>query len=179
MDRGSIMKIALVIGHKESSQGAKNANGVTEFQYNKMLVSMINSILHGSDVDVEIVYRDLPYWQLPQKINNLRPDYIISFHCNAFNTHVSGTEVLYYYKSEKSEQLALKMQKALIDVFRLKDRGIKPKSTEDKGGILLRYTNAPCVILEPFFIDNNGDYIVGHTRMDMLAQSVADVIEEL
>jgi len=46
------------------------------------------------------------------------------------------------------------VQKHFIIIIGYRDRGIKPKDVEDRGGYLLRYTNAPCVIVEPCFMSN-------------------------
>ena len=41
---------------------------------------------------------------------------------------------------------------------------------------MLKYTQAPCVIAEPFFIDNNGDLHRALERFDELAQTYARLI---
>jgi len=170
------MKIALVIGHSQSSKGAANrASDIQEFDYNEHLASLIRTI---SKVDIKVVYRDT-YKYLPDKINLLNPDYVVSLHCNAYNEKASGTECLYYHNSKKGKKLATLLQKAMLQALSLKDRGIKPKTSEDRGGYLLRYTTAPCVILEPFFIDNNKDYTVGLNLVDELAYNINDVLEQL
>ena len=172
------MKIALVIGHSEKSQGASNSEGATEFEYNERLVSMIHTVLHKSGIDIKVVYRG-SYSKLPEKINKLEPDYVIACHCNAYNRAVSGTEVLYYHSSVKGMLLAESLQESMVDALRLPDRGVKPKHSEDRGGYLLRYTDAPCVIIEPFFIDNIEDFLTASMNMDKLAYAIVDVIRKL
>ena len=52
----------------------------------------------------------------------------------------------------------------------LPNRGAKPKTAEDRGGYLLMNTDAPCVIAEPFFIDNNKDLkIAQENKGDLVA----------
>ena len=148
------IKVALIVGHKEDSQGACNSTyGICEFGFNNKLVEKIDCLL-DSRCETEIVYRDT-YKTLPDKINILNPDFVISFHANSFNTHVSGAETLYYYKSKKGKQIAEIFQSKLTTVLGLNDRGTKAKSSEQRGGYLLRNTKAPCIIVEPFFIDND------------------------
>jgi len=173
-----VKTIALVIGHSNESQGARNKSAATEFEYNERLVSMIYTSLYKTNVHLDIVYRG-SYKKLPDKVNKLKPDYIISFHCNAYNKTVSGTETLYYHSSKKGKLLAEYLQSNMIDALGLKDRGIKPKHSEDRGGYLLRYTKAPCVIIEPFFIDNDEDFLLASLNMDKLAFAISDVIKEL
>jgi len=151
-------KCALIIGHNEKDPGAVNESfGITEFGFNRGLAKLIDKYVCPSAVSIELVYRDALYSKLPEKVNRLNPDFLLSLHCNAFNKSASGTEVLYYHKSSKGMEMAGILQNELVQALQLKDRGIKGKSSEDRGGYLLRYTNAPCIIAEPFFIDNDND----------------------
>ena len=169
------MCIALVVGHSSKNKGAKNkAFNVFEYDINKKLAIDIKDIL-GSKV--EIVYRLNGYIQLPNDINKFNPNLILSLHCNAYNTKISGSEVLYYYKSECSKQIAQVFQSKIVNVLGLSDRGIKGKSSEDRGGYLLRYTNAPCLILEPCFLDNDSDFAVFMCKYDEYVKSISSIIE--
>lgn len=168
---------ALVIGHKKSSPGAVNQRtGLTEFEFNEDLAIRIEKKV--KKVDIQRVYRRT-YEELPSDINALNPDFIISLHCNAFDGKASGTEVLYYHKSEKGKIMAEILLKHLVECLELPNRGIKPKTAEDRGGYLLRYTKAPCVISEPFFIDNDIDLARAQEKIDDLAQAYAKAIEEI
>ncbi|RLB02402.1 MAG: hypothetical protein DRG83_08590 [Deltaproteobacteria bacterium] len=168
---------ALVIGHKKKSPGAVNEKlHLTEFDFNEDLALKIEKKVRLAEV--QRVYRRT-YSELPGDINALNPDFIVSLHCNAFNKRASGTEVLYYHKSAKSEKMAKIVLKHLVDFLKLPNRGIKPKTAEDRGGYLLRYTNAPCVIAEPFFIDNNDDLAKALSDKDGLAEAYARAIDEI
>ena len=169
-------KCALVIGHKKSSPGAVNKDlGLTEFAFNDSLALAIEQKV--SDVEVQRIYRRT-YASLPDDINEYEPDFIISLHCNAFNEKASGTEVLFYHRSAVGKKMAALLNKKLVAALGLKDRGIKAKSAEDRGGYLLKTTNAPCVISEPFFIDNNDDLHIVMDRHDELVAAYASAIEE-
>lgn len=168
---------ALVIGHKKSSPGAINKNsGISEFEFNEELAIKIEKKVEK--VDVQRVYRRT-YEALPQDINALNPDFVISLHCNAFDGEASGTEVLYYHKSEMGKKMAEILLKHLVEHLRLPNRGIKPKTAEDRGGYLLCYTKAPCIISEPFFIDNDNDLAKAKEDLDGLALAYAKAIEEI
>jgi N-acetylmuramoyl-L-alanine amidase len=168
---------ALVIGHKKDSPGASNAEkGMTEFVFNDDLAKRIEGLVKKAKV--KIVYRK-SYSGLPADINALDPGFIVSLHCNAFNKEATGTEVLYYHLSKNGEKIAEILLKRLVGHLQLKDRKIRPKKTEDRGGYLLRYTNAPCVIAEPFFIDNDTDLATAQADMDGLAQAYAEAIDEM
>ena len=168
---------ALVIGHKKYSSGAVNEkHGITEFDFNESLAMQIEKV--GTDTQVQRIYRRT-YKLLPEDINLLDPDFIVSLHCNAYNKRVSGTEVLFYHKSDMGKNVAEILQTNLVEHLGLSNRGIKPKTTEDRGGYLLRYTDAPCVIAEPFFIDNNRDFELVQADLDVLSETYAASIDEI
>lgn len=168
---------ALVIGHKKSSPGAVNeSQNLTEFEFNDFLSFHIEKKVVNTDI--QRVYRRT-YKELPDDINAINPEFIVSLHCNAFNQKASGTEVLYYYKSENGKKIAEVLQKHLLEFLKLPDRGIKPRTSEDRGGYLLKYTNVPCVIAEPFFIDNDDDLAKAQNDLEGFAQIYANAIDEI
>jgi len=168
---------ALVIGHKKDSPGAVNPEtGLSEFVFNDHLSRLIEEEVSG--VRVQRVYRRT-YRELPEDINALDPDFVVSLHCNAFDGRASGTEVLYYHRSRKGEKMARILLEHLVAQLGLPSRGIKPCTSEDRGGYLLRYTKAPCVICEPFFIDNSGDLTRAQEDLPGLARAYARAIEEI
>lgn len=168
---------ALVIGHKKKSPGAKNSNkNITEFDFNEDLALRIEKKTEKSQI--QRVYRRT-YNQLPDDINELNPDFIVSLHCNAFDTEVSGTEVLYHHNSRKGKKIAGILLSHLVDHLELPNRGIKPKTSEDRGGYLLCYTDAPCVIAEPFFIDNDNDLTSAQEDIEGLAETYAKAIDKI
>jgi len=171
-------KIVLVIGHTEKSPGAyNNTCGVSEFEFNRKLVRGIVAIIDDR-CEVKIVYRER-YSDLPKKINALNPDFVICFHANAFDKKSSGTETLYYYKSERGKKMASIFQDNIVKTLGLKDRGIKGKSSEERGGYVLQCTKVPCVLLEPFFLDNDIDYRRVVMRYPELINVCVDSIYEI
>lgn len=169
------MTIAIIVGHKETAKGAHNPDfNISEFDFNKQLA---RDIVNECKEDIIIVYRNT-YKSLPGDVNAKNPDFIISLHCNAFNRKATGTETLYYYKSSKGKKLADIFQKKIVDALGLADRGVKSKTAEDRGGYLLRYTNAPCLICEPFFIDCLTDFETARYRYKELVEAYARGIEE-
>ena len=168
---------ALVIGHKKKSPGAVNTNSnISEFDFNEDLAMQIEK--KAEKAQIQRIYRRT-YKQLPDDINELGPDFIVSLHCNAFNTEASGTEMLYYHKSEKGKEIAKILLSRIVDHLKLPDRGIKPKTSEERGGYLLRYTDAPCVIAESFFIDNDDDLARAQEDIEGLAGVYAKAIDQI
>lgn len=177
------MRVALVIGHQQQSPGAGNVNYETnEFKFNQALAHDIeNNFFEYNQIDeIVVVYRERTYSSLPQEINDLHPDLIVSLHCNAFNTQANGCEMLYYHKSKKGKEVARIFQNGLIQILDNKDRGIKAKRSEDRGGYLLRYTKAPAIICEPFFIDNDDEFLNANEIFfeGRLTQSYCECIDE-
>lgn len=161
------MKLIIDIGHQKERPGAVGTTFegkvITEFDFNEEIAKKIRANL---GIKAELMYRR-SYSTLPYDINMLKPDFIVSLHCNAFNKQVSGTEVLYWHASKKGEILASCMQKSLLKLG-LQDRGIKPLNNNDRGSLLVKDTYAPCVICEPFFIDNQSDLAYVLKNKDIL-----------
>ena len=171
------MECVLVIGHTKKSPGAKNKKReLTEFDFNDDLARRIERKV--KDANIQKVYR-ITYIGLPDQINSINPDFIISLHCNAFNNNASGTEVLYWHNSPKGKHIASILQRHLVKHLRLPDRKIKPVKGGDRGGLLLCLTKAPCVISEPFFIDNDSDLDRALEDLDGLVQAYADAIQKI
>ena len=168
---------ALVVGHKKNNPGATNqATGLSEFEFNEQLAIDIEKRV--TQVTVQRVYRRT-YRQLPSDIDELEPDFIVSLHCNAFNQSANGCEMLYYHRSKKGKAMAEILQQKVQSALGNHDRGTKPKSAEDRGGYLLRYTAAPCVITEPFFIDNDDELSNAKAKYEQLVSAYAEAIEEV
>lgn len=151
--------IALVVGHKSTSTGAANrSSNLSEFEFNARLAIDVWRVLTIDEaIETSIVWRRT--WAgLPEAVNILKPDFAVSMHANASHEHsASGTEVLYYHHSETSAKVATIFQDCFLSVLSLRDRGIKATTSEDRGGSLLKNVDAPIVLCEPFFIDNDDD----------------------
>lgn len=95
---------ALVIGHKKSSPGAINETaGLNEFDFNEDLAMRIEK--KAQSTNIQRVFRRT-YNELPGDINLLNPKFVVSLHCNAYDGSASGTEVLYYHRSETGKKIA-------------------------------------------------------------------------
>lgn len=174
--------VALVIGHGGASNdpGAVNSRcGTSELEFNTKLVGKVHDRLKGGHkVDSTIVHRRT-YSQLPSDINSLDPDTIISFHCNAFNGKATGSEFIHYERSSNGKRLALILADEVHAVLHLPlrgDGGARSRGKGERGAPLLTGTKAPCVISEPFFIDNDSDLATAVERMDELADAIVRAI---
>lgn len=171
-------KVALIIGHSAKSQGATNKNyGTSEFQFNGPLAHSVAEKLILEGCEPIIIYRDCSYSALPGKVNKTEADIAVSFHCNAFNEESNGSETLYYKLSSKGYLLASCIQEQIVKCLGLKDRGLKPcvashkGKAGDRGGLLLKGTSMPCVIVEPFFIDSDASLELANHKFEDLAEA--------
>jgi len=175
------MRCGLVIGHKANRQGACNKkHNICEYQFNDQLACDIYDNLKEkeSNINIRIIHRRV-YKELPDDINKVNPDFFISMHCNAFNGEWNGTETLYYHTSKKSKEIAHIFQKNMLNAYNFTHRGVLGRGTEDRGGYLLRYTNMPGVIAEPFFIDNDDAYETVMSNYDKIVNAYVDSIESI
>ncbi len=83
-------------------------------------------------------------------------DLLVEFHCNAFNSTASGTEVIHAEGSQAGMAAARILLQHLVDALNLPNRGIKPP-WNGRGEYLLNGVQQTALIAEPFFIDNDGD----------------------
>lgn len=176
-------RVVLVVGHSQILQGASNESFkihgevASEFNFNNMLAKKIVDLNVKKDIELIIEYRDTDYEALPSEINIHDADLVISLHCNAFNKKVRGCETLYYKHTTISDKIASAMQKNLYKAMQNPSRGIKgrdhnrAKKIFERGAYLMKYVKAPCVICEPFFIDNDAelDFALLHTSELALA----------
>lgn len=173
-------KAIIVIGHSEKSKGARNPNtGLTEWDFNNEIAKGVYARLLGvPGIQPVLVYRTTGYSALPYQINIERGHAILALHCNAYNTKAHGCEMLYYHSSSRSRKFASILQSSVQLVMQNANRGIKAKHSEDRGGHLLVATNAPCVIAEPFFIDNDKELEHALNVKPFLINAYADSIKK-
>lgn len=192
-------KLALVVGHQKSDNGAYNKKyDVTEWQINKILVAMIIPQLAEHIEPIYILRDDTKdgYSKLPAKINALKPDHIIEFHCNAAENKPKkdkdgkplplteadipkGNEMLYYFKSTRSQEFAKMLNNTVYNTLKISNRGLKPISTKDQRGYhILKNTAAPCVIFEPAFLSSDLDTKNMLIKLGDLARDLANALNE-
>jgi N-acetylmuramoyl-L-alanine amidase len=162
-------KVALVVGHSKIRQGAKNKKyGITEWEYNKNLVAVIEKNLRKlynfEELEIRVYFRK---YDIFRPIRNLvkrifSNDLTIFFHCNAFNQKISGCEMLIpnvgNYELVDIEKIN-KLNEDISLIFGIKDRGIKYINRGERGAYQLWETDTSLAIMaESFFLDNNNDY---------------------
>ncbi|MCS0255816.1 N-acetylmuramoyl-L-alanine amidase [Vibrio alginolyticus] len=175
-------KVCIVVGHSCKDGGAYNETfGINEYGYNHPLASLLATELHKRDILPVIMYRDT-YSRMIGDVNESGADYAIELHCNSVaNKSVQGSETLHWHKSDKSQALAQRLQKAVAGLIGQRDRGLKPISntgTDTRGWRFLMKTKMPAVILEPFFLSNDESLQKGLELREKLAVALAEAFAE-
>lgn len=173
-------KVVINIGHSETDSGAVSQDGKTiEHKFNEsFLVPLIAKELRIRGFEVIVMEQIKSFGELPARINNMSPDVILSVHSNAYNFRASGSECLYCYGSKGGKSLAEILQRKMVAVLRLPDRGSKPLKSGDRGFALVKLTKAVCVILEPEFLDNLCDLARVRACLPQLAAGIAEGVVE-
>lgn len=176
------MKVFINAGHdlKYDSGAINKTYSITEAQIVRSVADKVAYYLRLVGYDVRIAQSDNLYFdsfyaerqaETPVCVasNNWPADIFVSLHCNAFNTKASGTETLIYQTGFNSEILASCIQRQLIDTLHTVNRGVKeaPQLT------VLRRTNAPAVLVEIAFIDNNADALLLINNQDDISRSIS------
>lgn len=168
---------ALVVGHTPDAPGAVSVADVTEFAFNSSLAPAVADAVTACDV--QIVYRGRPndYWGLPRKVNATGADFAIELHFNAASPAAHGTETLYASTSQAGMALAMVVHQEVLSALALRDRGIRPRTPEDRGGRFLWGTVMPAVIAEPFFGSNEVDWVRAISLREGLIRAYAHAID--
>jgi len=170
-------KLGIVIGHSMKSQGAYNRGlGVSEYSLNAELAAHVKAECDKRNITSEIIHRLNGYAKLPSDINKKQLDYCISIHHNATEDKtVNGTETLCYHKSKTSLKFAYAVNKEMVLSLNTRNRGVKKVDSEDRGGYILKYTSAPCILIEPYFISNTD--AVKNRNVKKLSSAIVDGYE--
>lgn len=155
------MKVAVVIGHHEKSKGAYSKYfGLNEWDfYRKVDLCLVgvDTFFHNPNISgYNTRIKDTA-----NRINKGNYDLVIEMHFNSFkDSSANGCETLYFYKSNKAKEYALKFSNAISNAtgIKLRNGGLKAlANTKDRGFASVYYTDAPTILIEPFFGSSNED----------------------
>jgi N-acetylmuramoyl-L-alanine amidase len=173
-------RVCVVVGHEAKAPGAESVSGASEYEYNSLLAGkiMVRLTRNGIVDPIRVTRDNVGYNRLPDAIDQYNPVCAVELHFNASDGHGQGTEVLHWHHSILGKVLAGILQGKIVEALETKDRGLRPVTMDDRGGYLLGHTRCVCVIVEPFFGDNHGDFNRGATRIDALADAIASGVEK-
>lgn len=174
-------KLAIVVGHNSVQQGAvRGDTKETEFAYNSKLAKLIQGASEAYEMQVKIFHR-IPMGSFSREIDRVYEevdqwdaDASIELHFNgAKSATATGTETL-SSGTPLSLRLATAVQREMVIALGLRDRGIKTRAADARGGRNLHSGKAPAILVEPFF----GTSAKGQAATDSLheKQDLADAI---
>ncbi|MGE0736058.1 MAG: N-acetylmuramoyl-L-alanine amidase [Alphaproteobacteria bacterium] len=179
-------RVLLIVGHNAArgDRGAKAADGSWEHDFNRLLAPEIAAAVAGVEL-VQESYRagggNLA------RFDRHAADLIVELHCNAAaSDRATGSEVLCARGSPRGTAAAAILQRHFVAALELPDRGVKPIGNRrdpdgnwlERGAYLLWGVRAPCLIGEPFFINNASDLRRARERRAALVAAYAAAIEQ-
>lgn len=178
-------KIALVVGHRKGAKGAYGNMGISEFDfYSKFIPELLNALSSENDGNTYMVFFRSDggngYTErmkdLHKRIDAWGADISVSFHFNAAgNESVNGHEILYC--SQRGEEAAIQLDELFDAHLGNRDRGIKKRRREDRGGGFLCRGKSVCILVEPFFAAHQNRFIEGGDMREPLKQSFIDFFQ--
>jgi N-acetylmuramoyl-L-alanine amidase len=151
------MKIMLDAGHGYSTPGKRSFDGMREYEFTRKVASFARDFLAAyQNVTVYFAHsdeRDVPLQERTDAANRLNVNAYVSIHGNAYGTtwnDANGIETyVYITKPKEAFELAQKIQKHLVEMTGLRDRGVKTADFH-----VLRETNMTAVLTECGFYTN-------------------------
>lgn len=167
------MKIFLNPGHSPDGNpdpGCVNeSSGNCEYEVARKVSKRVKKYLEDVGYEVKIVQSD-SLKEICDESNDWGAALFVSIHCNASAGHnARGSETWYWYGSNTGRILATCIQSELVSSVRgLWNRGVK-----DGNFYVLRNTDAPAVLVEMAFLDNDEDEYLLVTMEDRFARGIA------
>lgn len=152
------MKLFIDPGHGGNDSGAIGPTGFEEKIFNFQVAEILQlacdfagwETMWSRDHDVNV-----SELQSALNANSWEADYYVSIHANGGVPHAHGCEVLYWNSSARGAAWAGQLQDELLSRFsQIRNRGVKPKFSDNRGATVLRRTAMPAVLVEPAFITN-------------------------
>ncbi len=160
-DRLSGLKGRLIMidpGHGGTDGGAIG-NGLIEKEINLDIALRLRSLLEAQGATVVMTRSADSRVELTERsamANLILPDAVVCIHANSvISEGPNGTETYYFNTEELSRELALSVQKSLVDRIKLTSRGIFSKDYH-----MVAATLSPAILVEVGFLSNRQDAIM-------------------
>ena len=168
------MKIFLNPGHGGTDPGVCSKHGIKEADVALAIGLQLFNRLKLNGYPVELYQQKETYFEISKEENKSGATLFISIHCNGVSDPTAhGIEVLYCEGSQKGEKLAEIMQKQLVDITGLEDRGVKARSDLH----VLNKTNAPAILVETAFLSNSNEETMLATAPELFADAIWEAIK--
>lgn len=160
------MKIMLDAGHGLNTLGKRTPDGMKEYEFNRKVAAYAKTYFYVyKNVTVYFAHSDvcdIPLQERTDKANHLKVDVYVAIHANAYGSTWNGAGGIETYifptKPAEASRLAEKIQKNLVALTGLTDRGVKTADFH-----VLRETNMTAVLAECGFMTNREEARLLHT----------------
>lgn len=152
-------RLAIVVGHNSEKQGAvRRDTGESEFVWNSGLARLIEAYADAyPDIEVRVFFREpgMGYRREIERVyeetDRWGANVTVELHFNASgDPDVSGTET-FTSGTPASMALAMDVNREMVAVLGLRDRGVKTRFGTGRGGASLISGRAPAILIEPYF----------------------------
>lgn len=166
------MKIAIVVGHNERSQGAvRVTDRESEYKWNGDLAKRIEKLDPKS---VKVFYRtpgNNEISRVYQEVARWGAECAVELHFNAFSSaSAHGCETL-YGRSDQSKKLAQYLQDEILNTLGNYDRGLL-RRVSGRGSLTVNQTAQPTALIEPYFGSNPSECKISEQLKDELALAI-------
>lgn len=148
-------------GHSYNTSGKRSPDGMKEYEFNRAVANYIKEITYAEYEGVEIFFphsdvRDVPLQERTDYANRLGADCWTGIHANAYGTtwnDANGIETFVYVtRPERAYTLALGVQRELVKVTGLINRGVKTGDLHE-----VRETHMDAILCECGFMTNQNE----------------------
>lgn len=186
--------IAICIGHSRKVRGRFDGGAYSPFlkrnerEFNIEVVNHLATMLASACIPHTVFddYDGNGYGtameMLANRIKRAGCSHAIELHFNSATPTAHGHEWLYWRTSTKGKAMAQAFDEAFSEDYpHHKPRGIKAKTSGDRGSTFLKVTHCPAIILEPFFGSNEEDASAfgGYHGPSRLAATYATAIRKI
>ena len=170
------MKIAIDIGH---TTGRFQPDGTDEHELATSISVHLFKLLTNKKHEAYLV--DFPEMKngpelvaAANRINAIAPDLCVSIHCDWGSPAARGAHVIYYPSSKKGKAVAENVAKHITELM----PGRSEKTVARNNLYILSHTKCPAILVECGFMSNRDDAFMQKHSPNMIAQTIAQGIED-
>lgn len=172
--------IVIDAGHGGLDDGARSGMHL-EKEITEKIGKKIKALNKNSDIEIVLLREgdhNISLQERADKINNLKPDLVISLHTNfSTNKEMHGVETIVSEKNtffEKSSFYA----KSILDYFKKDDFVIRGVTNRDLH--ILRNSNCPAILIELGFLSNEKDAAIlsSEVGQNSLARTILSSVQK-
>ncbi|MCM3389341.1 N-acetylmuramoyl-L-alanine amidase [Ureibacillus chungkukjangi] len=150
--------IVLDAGHGGKDPGTTE-NGMYEKDITLNVIELLEKKVKAAGAKVILTRNSDTFPTLDERVkiaNQNGADIFVSVHVNSGSSSATGTETFYDSsknpQSEEGKKLAAEIQKQIVSLLKMKDRGVKNERYQ-----VITYTKMPSVLVELGFVTNSED----------------------